>query len=581
MEGKKIKDESLKDKIEKEALLNALKNEGKINENTILGVLLKEDKSLKEKIQELKELIKKVKEEYEKKSFEEIKRIAEEKNITFEKKKKERKGLKELKVDDSFIVRIPPAPSKYLHIGHALSFLLNYLYKLKYEKYNSKIILRFEDTNPLLSKQEYVDAIKDDILNYLEIKVDSVTFASDYMEKFYNYAEKLIEKEKAYVCFCDKDEISKNRLEGKECNHRNQTVEENKNYWKKMLNNEYKKGEAILRLKGDMESKNAVMRDPILFRIIEEEHYRQKDKYVVWPTYDFENPILDSLEGITHILRSNEFGNMRVELQDYIKELLGFKKPYVYQYGRFVIKDAETKGRIIKEKIEKGEYLGWDDPRAATLKAMKRRGIVKETFYEIAKEVGLSPTQTTIDWKMIAKYNRIFVDKKAKRFSFIYDEKIIELENFSPVCVRLKYHPDDEKEERKIFVNTNKIMIRKEDEQEYFRLMDLANVKKIKENDKEKYIIESTSIEDFRKKNKEYNNKGRIINWLPYDFKEIVKAEIVMPGEIKKGYIEKNILNMKENDIVQLERFGFCRIDKIIKKEKIEDSKIILWFAHK
>ncbi len=573
----------LKQKIEKEIILNALKNKGKINEKTILGVLLKEDKSLKEKIPEIKKNILELKEEYEKKTFEEIKKIAEEKKITFEEKKKERKGLKELKVEDKFIVRIPPEPSKHLHIGHALSFLLNYLYKQKYEKEKklkeSKIILRFEDTNPLLSKQEYVDSIKEDIQEYLNIKLDEISFASDNMELFYDYALKLIEKEKAYVCFCDKDEISKNRMEMKECKHRTQTVEENKKYWKELLEGKYKKGEAILRLKGDMKSKNATMRDPILFRIIEEEHYKQKDKYNVWATYDFENPIMDSIEGITHILRSNEFGSMRVELQDYIKEILGFKKPYVYQYGRFVIKDAETKGRIIKEKIEKKEYLGWDDPRAATLKAMKRRGIVKETFYEIAKEVGLSPSQTTIDWKMIAKYNRIFLDKKAKRLSFIYDEIIIELENFSPVCVRLKYHPEDKENERKIFVNTNKIMIRKEDEQEYFRLMDLANVKKIGEK---KYIVESNTIEEFRKKNREYNNKGRIKNWLPYHKNEIVKAEIVMPdASIKKGYIEKNILQLKENDIVQLERFGFCRIDKIEKKEKIEDSKVILWYAHK
>jgi glutamyl/glutaminyl-tRNA synthetase len=123
-----------------------------------------------------------------------------------------------------------------------------------------------------------------------------------------------------------------------------------------MLNNDYEQGTAVLRLKGDMKNKNMVMRDPVLFRIVKESHYRQHQKYVVWPVYDFENSILDALEGITHVLRSNEFGTMREELQEYIRSLLDLNQPEVIQYGRFEVEGANTKGRELREAIAKGIY---------------------------------------------------------------------------------------------------------------------------------------------------------------------------------------------------------------------------------
>ncbi len=170
-----------------------------------------------------------------------------------------------------------------------------------------------------------MDAIYDG-LDYIGIKPDEIRFASDDMELLYSYAERLIDENKAYVCFCDRDKIAKLRAEGKECGCREKNSGNNKEEWRKMLEGKYQEGECVLRLKGDMKSKNFVMRDPVIFRIIKQNHFRQKNKYVVWPMYDFENSIEDSIMGITHILRSNEFGNMRIELQNYIKDLLKLSK---------------------------------------------------------------------------------------------------------------------------------------------------------------------------------------------------------------------------------------------------------------
>jgi len=545
-----ITDET-KEHIRKELLLNALKNGGKMNPGTILGVMLFQNAELKKDIISLRSAISEVAEEYKEKSFNEIQELAKKYEVKIEEKKKERKGMVELEVSGNYRGRIPPEPSKHLHVGHALSFIINYIYA---QKYNGSVVLRFEDTNPDLSKQEYVDSIKDDILNYLKIKPDEISFASDNMQLFYNKSKELLQNNDAYICTCTKEDISEGRMKMEECKCRSRSADNSLLMLDSMITGKTEQGKAVLRLKGDMKSKNAVMRDPILLRISKTEHYKYGNKYSAWPVYYLENSIMDGKEKVTHILRSNEFGKMHEELQEFLKKKLGYALPRVYQYGRFNIKDAETKGREIRAGIEKGEYMGWDDPRLATLKTMKRRGIKAETFYEIAREMGLSANQTTVDWKMIEKYNRRFVDKTAKRYSFIFDPISIEVNNYSEKQVALKHHPDDEIAERILSTN-GKFLIRKEDVQDYFRLMDAGNVKKESDN----YTLESETIDEFRK-----SGGKNIINWLPNDESQLAEATIVMPNATElKGKVEKKILKSEVGDVVQLERFGFCSIDNI------------------
>ncbi|MDD5086666.1 MAG: glutamate--tRNA ligase [Candidatus Nanoarchaeia archaeon] len=559
----------IKETILKYALQNAVKFNGKANPGTIIGKLLMEDEGLKSKIKELSKDIQTTVKEVNKLSLEEqkekLKKIAPE---MLEKKKAEKRELPELKnaVVGKVVTRIPPEPSKYNHIGHALSFLLNYLYA---KKYKGKSVLRFEDTNPLASKQEYVDAMKKDVLEYLNIKPDKVVYVSDDMPRFYELAEDLIKRGDAYVCFCERDKMRDLRHKGLPCECRKNLPDKNLEEWKNMLNKKYNEGDCVLRLKIDLESDNHVMRDPVIFRLCYTEHYRQKNKYNVWPMYDFENAVEEEFCGVTHILRSSEFGKMRVELQDYIKDLFEFKRQEVIQYGRFNVVGAITQGREIRELISEKKVIGWDDPRLVTLRALKRRGIKPEMFYELALKVGLSKTPTNIDWSVISSINRKIVDASVNRYFFIENPEEITIKNSPEKQIKIKLHPEhEERRTRNLKINEN-FYISKDDlkdlkQGKLYRLMHAFNFKKQKEG----FVFDSEELEKYKQ------HGEKIMHWLPKD-ENLVDIEVLMPdAKIIKGVAEPSVKNIKIDEVVQFERFGFCKLDEIKK------DKLIFWYTH-
>lgn len=453
------------------------------------------------------------------------------------------------------VTRLPPEPSKYLHIGHALSFLFNYLYA---QRYKGKCLLRFEDANPEKVTQEYVDAIKDDLKNYLDIRYDDIHFVADDMDLLYSYAEKLVTEKKAFMCFCDRESMQNLRHEGKECPCRKNSVEKNTAEWKKFLNGEYMQGEAVLRFKGDMQSQNHVMRDPVLFRAISHPHFKYGTQYKIWPLYDFYNPIEDSIMGVTHILRSNEF-ELRVELQNAIKDALGLSKQTIVQYGRINVIEATTKGREIRDLIATGEYMGWDDPRLVTLKALKRRGITREALYELANHMGLAKKQVNLDFDMIAAINRKILDEKADRYYFVQDPVKLTIQGAPEIHeVAIKKHPA-KTETRKLIVNKNMVSIARKDYESFkgkeIRLMNLYNIK----------------LTDPPTYGNEENKKIQKIQWVSQG----IPAKILMPsGEWVEGLAEENVADLAEGTIIQFERVGFCRLDKKT-KESVE-----FWFTH-
>jgi glutamyl-tRNA synthetase len=547
--------------LSKEARAYALKNAiefGKTDAGKILPKLFQhglEKEEIKEIMPILQEIIKnvnKMKPAEREKEFESLKGLVKE-------HEEKEKGLPEIDVNGigKVVTRMAPEPSKYNHLGHALTFLLNYLYA---EKYKGKCLLRFEDTNPEKAKKEYIDAMKEDVLGYLGIKADSIRFVSDDMKLLYDYAEKLVKTEKAYVCFCDRDKMQNLRHEGKECECRQFPLKIQLERWKDFLKGKYKVGDATLRIKGDMQSLNHVMRDSVIFRIMDAPHYKYKKKYKIWPMYDFYNPIEDSLMGVSLILRSNEF-EMRVELQDYIKKLLGLKTQKIVQYGRFSVIDFTTQGREIRELVESGQLIGWDDPRLITLKALKRRGIVKEAIYELANTVGLTRHPVNLDFDMIAAINRKIIDPTADRYSFVSNPVELDIMD-KPVIkeVEIPVHPD-KNEKRKIKVG--KIFISNEDYDNLngkeIRLLHLYNI-----NLQDKNKASCTSIE---------NKNIQKINWVSNG----IKTRILMPSnaEWTEGLAESAIKGLKVGDIIQFERFGFCRFDG--KKKGVYE----FWFAHK
>ncbi|MBS1266632.1 MAG: Glutamate--tRNA ligase [Candidatus Woesearchaeota archaeon] len=543
----------MKDIILKYALQNAVKYEGTAQTGAVIGKVFSEQPELRKDAKSVgkktSEIVNQVNKMSPEDQLEKLKEIAPE---LLEKKKEEEKGLPDLENAEmgKVVTRLPPEPSKYLHIGHVMSFMINYLMA---KKYDGKCILKFEDTNPDKCTEEFTKTMQEDI-KHAGIKVDDVIFISDDLEYMYEQAEKLITEGNAYVCLCNRDNMRTFRHKGLECEHGKISVKENMQNWKKMLDREFKEGEAVLRLKGDMESDNHVMRDPVLFKIDYSTHWRQKNRYCVWPLYDFENSVEDCKYGVTHILRSSEFGTMRNELQNYIKDLLGFEKQTIIHYGRINITGSITKGREIRAKIKNKEVIGWDDPRLVTVRALKRRGIDPRTYKELVYEVGLSLTPTNIDWSVVSAINRKIIDKEVNRCFVVTYPKLIKIEGAPKQKIELDLHPDFPERGKRKFQTKDEFYVAGKDsdfkEGKLYRLMDCLNFVK---NDK--LVFDSLDYEKFREKG------DKIIHWLAKE--QFVKIKIMMPnGKFIQAYAEPQIEDLKEGEVIQAQRFGFIKKDK-------------------
>ncbi|MBI2651843.1 glutamate--tRNA ligase, partial [Candidatus Woesearchaeota archaeon] len=389
-------DGNLKITITKYALQNALKYKGKANVGAVIGKVLAENPELKEKAQEIsKEAINVIKEinklsldKQEKKLQEVAPELLEKKEDTKEKDIFEFLGIRE---GQKVVTAFPPEPSKYPHIGHAKAIIVNYELA---KRYNGTFYLRFEDTNPELAEEEFYK-IHMENYGWLGIKPDKVDYASDFMEEFYKYAERIIKENHAYVCSCSQETIKQNRKDGIECHCRFSHPDKNLEKWQEMF--KAKPGKYVLRLKGHMQSPNTTLRDPVIFRILDEMHPRKKKKYRVWPNYDFESAVMDGIEGITHRLRSKEF-ELRNELQRLIQTLAGFRETKIYEFARFNLEGVESSGRVIREKVQKKELIGWDDPSLTTLVALRRRGFLPEAIKDFVLSTGLTKTEAVLTW---------------------------------------------------------------------------------------------------------------------------------------------------------------------------------------
>jgi len=569
----------MEETIRKLALANAVKYDGKANPKAIIGSLIQEHPDAKQDMKATMQAINRVVEEVNHLAPEEQKEELlkldpnhdEKKQAEKQKRKEERKSLPELPDAErgKVVTRIPPEPSKYNHLGHAMSFLLNHLYGRKYE---GKVILRFDDTNPEKARQEYVDAVYEDVVKFLKLEPDEEVYASDHMDTYLEYADKLIIRGEAYVCNCSRENMAKGRRDMEECPHRDQDEAENRKQWEAMKAGETEEGSHILRLKIDMRHKNAVMRDPVIYRSSHKEHYRQGDKYKVWPMYDYECAIEEGLCGVTHVMRSNEF-DQRIELQNHIAILFGFPEVTYVHYGRYNVTGATTKGREIRELIETGKYLGWDDPRLVTIRALRRRGILREAFIELAHQVGLSKTQTNLDFGVIAAINRNLLDKKAKRYAAVKEPATIIVKEIPEDLkeFKLRYNPNEDSRERRLPV-TERYAIEKEDlkripKEGVVRLIDSMNIRK---EDDETFTYISTSHEDY----KAMENTHGLIHFVPLSGRE-VKAKLMMPDTTVMDILcEENIKEIEEDSVIQFERYAFCRLDHH------EQGTPVFWYTH-
>jgi len=546
--------------ILKHALLNAVEHEGKASTQAVLGKVIAEIPETKDKISEIIMEIQAAVKEVNSMSIEEIKEKINELGVKkIEKKIKEEFELPELsnaKIG-KVVTAFPPEPSKYPHIGHAKAALINYLYA---KKYRGKFILRFEDSNPELAKKEYYGEILSG-LKWIGIKWNKLDYLSNHIPQYYKAVGSLIKKNKAYVCLCKQEIIKKKRLAGEICEHRNQNVKENLKLWKKMFKT-FKSGQATVRIKIDMQDPNTTMRDPSIIKISDAPHPRTGKKYRLWPLYDFGTAMMDVWEKVTHRVRTKEF-ELRGKLQEFIRSSLGYPSPIIIEMGRFQIKGSITKGREIREMIAKKEILGWDDPRLTTLIALKRRGFVPEAIKDFLLSTGLTKTESELEWEALEAFNRKKIDSIANRYFAVLNPIKIKIENPPKVKeVKILMHPNfSRRGYKKLPLNSQKIYVEKDDYKNY--------------EGKDVGLIGFSTI-NLQSSAKFVSKK------VPYDLHKIqwvsepnVKFKIVMSdGSIKTEIGEINMKKLKVDELIQLVRIGFCRVDKV-------NKDIVLYYAHK
>lgn len=327
--------------------------------------------------------------------------------------------------------RFPPEPNGYLHIGHAKSILLNYGLA---KEYGGKFNMRFDDTNPTKEKNEFVEAIKEDIKWLGADWEERLFFASDYFDEMYECAVKLIKKGKAYVSDLSAEEIKEYRgtltEPGKEDPYATRSVEENLSLFQDMKDGKFADGEKVLRAKIDMASPNINMRDPIIYRVAHMTHHRTGDKWCIYPMYDFAHPIEDAIEGITHSICTLEFEDHR-PLYDWVVREVGFENPpKQIEFAKLYLKNVVTGKRYIKKLVEDGIVDGWDDPRLVSIAALRRRGFTPESIKQFVELCGVSKANSVTDYAMLEYCIREDLKLKRSRVMAVLDPVKVIIDNY-------------------------------------------------------------------------------------------------------------------------------------------------------
>ena len=546
----------LKKKILFLTLENAVKYDGKASFGAVVGHLLAEDSGLKRKMKELSKVIQSTTLEVNDLTLDEQKAKLKEFGYK-EKKKEERVGLKNLpNVTGKVVMRMAPYPSGPLHIGNARTAILNDEYV---RKYGGKLILFIDDTIGSKEKEIVKDAYKliPEGLKWAGLKFDKkVYYKSDRLEIYYKYAKEIIKKGKAYVCSCNQEKLRENRKKGISCDCRSASVEETLKLWEKMFS--MKEGKAALRIKTDMKHPNPAFRDRVLFRISERKHPKVGKKYKVWPLLDFSWAVDDHLLKMTHIIRGKEL-MIESDMERYIWKIFGWKPAQIIHNGLFQIEGVKISKSKSSKEVKSGLFKGWADPRTWSLQSLEKRGILPEAIRNFVISMGLNQTEIVVPIDSLYSENKKLIDKKANRYFFIEDGKKIKIKDAPKIISKAPLHPDfPRRGSRKIKTNGEFYVQDKFEKGKMYRFMHLFNFKD------GKFVSE--------KMDRSLNAK--LVHWLPVS-KDLVKVEIIMDdGKIKKGLAESNIKKLKVGEIIQFERFGFCRLDK---KGKV----YVFYFAHK
>ena len=353
--------------------------------------------------------------------------------------------IKNNKNEGKIITRFPPEPNGYLHIGHAKAICLSFSAA---SKYGGKCNLRFDDTNPANEDMEYVNSIEEDV-RWLGFSWDKKFWASDYFEKMYECAEKLIQTGDAYVCDLNADEIRKTRgtltEPGVDSPYRNRTIDENLKLFREMREGKFEDGSKVLRAKIDMSSSNINMRDPVIYRIARIHHHNTGDDWCIYPMYDFAHPLEDAIEGVTHSLCTLEFEDHRPLYDWFLEKLKWPNPPRQIEFARLNLTGTVMSKRKLKKLVDEGKVSGWDDPRMPTIAGIRRRGYTPASIRKFCDDIGVAKSNSTVDTAMLESCIREDLKEAVVSKNVVFD----------PIKVVITNYPDEGQELMEVENNRN------------------------------------------------------------------------------------------------------------------------------
>lgn len=557
--------EKFEDFVFELALENAVSFKGKANPKALIGKCMPKFPEMKQQMGTFMPKLNAVVEQVNSMSLDEQTEKLLNVNPNFFEQKKEKKepnktdGLPKLEnTENGVIVRFPPAPSGHLHLGHLFGVVANYELK---KKFGGKFILRFEDTNPENINIKNYEKVIEDVQWITDNGVDETFYQSDRLEIYYKYLRTLFEIDQCYVCQCDPETFKAYTDAKEQCPHALMKHEE-----QGKLFDEFMKGsiDGVVRARADLENKNPALRTFPLARVNKQNHARAGTKYSVWPNYNFACAIDDSLMGLTHVVRGKDL-EIGEERQKMLHKALGLTSPEYFHYGRLKFEDVELSKSKLTELIESGKYSGWDDPRVPSILAYKKRGYKAEAFRKLIMALGISKRDSRITseeyHKQLDFFNKQILEKEATRFFFVHNPKRVHIKNIGSLNfdeIILPKHPEDKSFGNRVFEVQADYIIDSLDFNafevgDHLRLMHFANFKVVsKIND----LLEVEFVS--REYSKEFGAK-RNIHFLPSGATE--EAVIVMQDNSKiKGLTEK-LGNLKANEAIQFERFGFVKFD--------------------
>lgn len=523
---------------------------------------------------------------------------------------------------DKLRFRFPPEPNGYLHIGHAKSICLNFGLGLKY---NAPVNLRFDDTNPAKEEQEYVDAIKEDLL-WLGFNWAEERYASDYFQQLYEWAVAMIKNGKAYVDSQSSEEMAIQKgtptQPGVDGPYRNRSVEENLQLFEAMKNGEFPEGSHVLRAKIDMASKNMLMRDPLMYRVLHRHHHRTGNDWKIYPMYDYAHGESDYIEQISHSICTLEFVMHRELYNWFLDQIYDATKvrPNQYEFARLNLNYTVMSKRKLLQLVEEKVVNGWDDPRMPTISGLRRRGYTAKSIRNFCETIGVAKRENVIDVSLLEFCLREDLNKTAPRVMAVLDPVKLVITNYpegKEEWLEAENNQEDESAGFRKVPFSRELYIEREDFLEvapakFFRLS-IGNEVRLKNG----YIIKGESVtkdsngniteiqvtydEDSRSGSGSEASQRKVAGTLHWvSISHAIEAEVRLYDrlfideapdshkeknflefmnksslEIVKGFVEPSLADVKPNDKFQFQRLGYFNVDKDSTASKLVFNKTV------